>query len=90
MLQLLQRLDDSGERGPLERRKLLDPGTATLKQFPYARLDVFWTDAGEGRQGLVAQEGVFHAALQQVGSRAFYRDPRLWAVLLSCGRTSIG
>src|SRR3981189_1817205 len=68
MLQLLQRLDHSGERRTFERRELLDPGTATLKQFPYAGLDVFRTNAREGREGLVAQEGVFHAGLRS-GSR---------------------
>ena len=63
MLQFLQGLDDSGERRPFQCRKLLDSGTATLKQLPHAGLDVFGTNAREGRQGLVAQKGVFHAGL---------------------------
>ena len=63
MLQLLERLDDGGKRRPFQGRKLLDPRTATLKQLPYTGLDVLWTNAREGRQGLVAQEGVFYAGL---------------------------
>jgi hypothetical protein len=67
MLQLLQRLDDRRERRPLERRELLDPGTATLKQFPYAGLDVFRANARKRGEGLVAQEGIFHAGLGSWG-----------------------
>ena len=67
MLQFPQRLNDRREGRFCHRRQLLDPGTATLEQLAYPGLDVLGANAREGRQGLVTQEGIFHAVLQQVG-----------------------
>ena len=88
MLQLLQRLNDRGKGRLFHRRQLLDPGTATLQQLAHAGLDVLGANTREGRQGLVAQERIFHAGSQAWGYGAIV--PRLMAQLGRSGRPNGG
>jgi len=69
VLQLLERLDDSGKRRPFQGRKLLDPRTATLKQLPIHRARMLGRMLREGIGGALARRG-FHGRVSTVGSTA--------------------
>ncbi len=71
MLQLLEWLNDGGERRLLERLDFPDPRAAVGEQLAYARLHVLGTDPRERWQGFLAQQRVFHESLV-LGGTALY------------------